>query len=143
MQDYEAIGVAERELGDVDGMEAVHVLARVDGLDDGALVDVRRGRRLDEDAVNGGVGVERLNERDEFGLRSRGGQFVLYRVHAEFVAHLVLRPHIGARSGVVAHEHDGEAGDDAPRFQGLGGGFARGVRFLGDGFSVNERHESR
>ena len=35
----ERVRVAQRDLGDVDGVETVHVFARIDGLDDGPLVD--------------------------------------------------------------------------------------------------------
>jgi hypothetical protein len=69
------------------------------------LIDVRRRRRLHEDAVDSGIGIELLHDSDEFGLRGGGREFVFHRMHAEFGAHLVLRPHIGARGGIVTHEH--------------------------------------
>ena len=53
-----SIRIAEGHLGDVDRVEPVDVLARVNCLDNGALVDVRRRRGLHEDAVNRGVRVE-------------------------------------------------------------------------------------
>ena len=70
-----------------------------------------------------------------------GGQLVLHGVHAEFEAHLVLRAHVGARRGIVADEHDGEARRDAARLQLGDGGAGLLVGFLGDGFAVDERGE--
>ena len=57
----ERVGIAHRDLGDVHGVKAVHVLARVECFDDGAFVNVLRRRRLHEDAVNSRVGVEAVD----------------------------------------------------------------------------------
>lgn len=80
----EAGGVFEGELGDVFGVEAVHVFAWVDGAHDFFFVDVLGWRRLDEDAVDGGIGVEFGDDFEEFGLGGFGGEGDFTRVEAEF-----------------------------------------------------------
>jgi uncharacterized protein (DUF2237 family) len=49
-------------------METVHVLERRDGLDDLVVVDVGGQRQLDQDAVDAGVVVQRLDAGQQFGL---------------------------------------------------------------------------
>ena len=49
---------AARQPPDIERVEAVHVLGRVDGGDDLVCVDLRRQRQLHQDAVDVGVGVE-------------------------------------------------------------------------------------
>ena len=70
----EAARVLEGELGDVFGVEAVDVLAGVDGADDGGFVDVAGRRALHQDAVDGGVGVELADHGEQFLLAGGGGQ---------------------------------------------------------------------
>ena len=103
----ETRGVLKREFGDIHGMEAVHILAGIDGADDRGFVDLRRGRGLDEDAVNGGVGVEFFDEGEKFLLRGVGGEFLFHGVESEFGGLAVFRAHVGAGSRVVADEHHG------------------------------------
>lgn len=82
----EAFVFFKDEFGDVDGVEAVDVFARVDGEDDGFFVDVFRGGALDEDAVDAVVGVELPDEVDELVLGGFGGQGPFLGVDAEFGA---------------------------------------------------------
>ena len=53
----------------VDRMEAVDVLVGSNAGDDTALVDLRRKRQLDEDAVDRRIGVEPVDEREQLVLR--------------------------------------------------------------------------
>ena len=66
----ESCGVIHRELGHIYGMKAVDIFSRIDCFDDGLLVDVRRRRGLDEDAVYQRVRVEFPHQRDEPFLRA-------------------------------------------------------------------------
>ena len=136
----EPAGILHREFGDIHGVESVHILAWIDRADDGRLVDLGRGRGLDEDAVDGGIGVEFLDEGEEFGLRGIRGEFLLHRVEAEFGGLAVLRAHIGAGGGVVAHEHDGEAGLDAALAQGVHALLGFLDYFGGHGRAINPLH---
>ena len=140
---HEAGGVFQRELGHILRVEAIHVLARVDGAHDGAFVDVLRRRALDQDAVDGGIGIELGHQRQEFLLRGVFGQFVLHGVQAQVLAFLVLAAHVGAGCGVIAHQHHrqpgllplfGEFGDITLAFLQHGGG---------DFGSLNQLHAVR
>ena len=109
----EAGRVFEHELGDVFRVEAIDVLARVDLADDGFLVDVLGRRRLDEDAVDGGVGVEIADDLEQFLLGGFRGQFDFQRVESELGAGAGFRADIDLRRGIAADQHHGEAGPDA------------------------------
>ena len=81
----EQLEAAERRAGDeggrifhgqgghVERMESIDVFARVDGADHGRFVDLLRGGGLDEDAVDGRVGIETGDEADQFFLRGGDG----------------------------------------------------------------------
>ena len=136
----ECIRIAERELRDVDGMESVHVLSRVERLDDRALINVLRRRRLHEDAVDRGVVVQGAHDIEELRLRGVVRQRVLHAVHPEFRGGLFLAAHIRVRRRIVA-DHDNRE----PRLHAASG--ERGDRGAGlfvdalcDGFSVNQSH---
>ena len=132
--------IAQRELGYVHGMETIDIFCWINGFNDRLLVDMRRGRGLNKDAVDGGVVVEFSDEVEQFGLGGGGRQFELQRVHAEVVGGFVFGAHVGLGGGVGADEDDGEAGGDAHGFEGVHGGAGFGVGFCGDGFSVDELH---
>ena len=135
---HETAGVFEHELGDVFRVESIDVLARIDGADHGLLVDVFRRRTLDEDAVDGGIGIQITHDLQEFFLGGLGGQLDLAREKAKLGAGAGLRADIDLGRGVRADEHDGKAGRDAER--GEGGGFD--AAFIehggGDGFSIKD-----
>ena len=107
----------ERELRHIRRMKAIHVLGRIERPHDGGFVDVRRRRRLHEDAVNRGIAIQLRDARKQFLLRRRRRQFQLHRMQAELAAHLVFRPHISARGGIIADENDRQPWRDAALFQ--------------------------
>ena len=65
--------VAEAQQAGVQRMDAVDVLERVDGVDDGPQPDARGKRHLDDDPVDLRVVVEPLDRRGELALLLRGG----------------------------------------------------------------------
>ena len=68
-------GLAEGHGGERAQGDAVDVLGRVDRLERGPLVDLRRDGVLQQDAVHRGVGGELADERDQFGGGGVGGQW--------------------------------------------------------------------
>lgn len=52
------LAALHRQLADVHGVEAIHVLLDGDGAQDALLVDVLRQGQLHQDAVNVGIGIE-------------------------------------------------------------------------------------
>ena len=99
-------------------METVHVFAGIDGADHGLFVDVLWRRRLHEDAVDSGVGVEIGDHFEQFFLSCFRGQLDLHRVETEIRAGAGFRAYINSRGRIIADKHDGEAGRDSFRFQG-------------------------
>jgi len=55
-------------------MEPVDVFPGINAFDDRSLVDLRRQRQLDEDAMHTGVGVEAIDDLDQLNLRHVGGK---------------------------------------------------------------------
>ena len=88
-----------------------------DRLDDGALVDVLRRRRLDEDAMNRRVCVQLAHDREELLLRGRVLQLVLHAVHSEITRRLFLAPHVGVRRRIIADDHHRKPRPDAARHE--------------------------
>ena len=104
----------EQEAG-VRGMEAVHVLHRVDRVDDAVLVDLLRQGELREDPGHARVGVQVGDEREQVGLGGVRGELVVDRLDAGLGAGLALHAHVDGRGGVVADEHGGEPDRNAER----------------------------
>jgi hypothetical protein len=86
-------------------VEAVHVLRRVDGLDNRGLVHVLRERELDEEAVHVFAAIEL---RDHF-EQARGGRVGQQRVvlggEPQLLAGANLVAHVDGRGRVVADQH--------------------------------------
>ena len=97
----------------VDGMQTVNVLAGVNVCDGVGLAEVSGQGQLDQNAVEGGICVEAVDERSELLLSGVNrepegfGEDAGIVAGAAFVAHV----HVGRR--VVAHQHGGQAGPDA------------------------------
>jgi hypothetical protein len=83
-------------------MKAIHVLARIDGPDDGLLVQVFGERHLDENAMNGRVVVQ-FGDVGQQGLHGGVvGKLQLEGVEAEFAAFPVLGTDISFGGGIVS-----------------------------------------
>ena len=110
---------AEHQMSDVDGMEAVHVLARVDMGEDLLLVlrDLRGQRQLHEDAVYLRIDVQFLDAREELLLRRLGGEGNVIGTNAELLACPLLVADVDLGGGVAADDDDGKARQYARRLQ--------------------------
>ena len=106
------------------GVESVDILQRRDPLDDRPLVDVPRQGHLDEDAVDGRVGVEPVDRRQQFGLGPDVGRRSTIAVHPGPGAGLLLAADVHLAGRIVADQDDGQAGDD-PRARGQLGDLRR------------------
>jgi hypothetical protein len=116
-------------------MKSVHVLHRVDRADHVRLLDLRRKRKLDEDAAHAPVRVQLGDEREELLLGRLRGQLVVEGLDARLAAGLLFLPHVDRRSGVVADEHGGEA-DRLAELRHLA--FDLRPQPLGEGLSVHQ-----
>ena len=63
-------GPALNEQSHVVGVERVHVLQRIDRIEDRRSVDLRRQRQLHKNAVDGPIGIQRADQFQQFALRS-------------------------------------------------------------------------
>jgi hypothetical protein len=78
-------------------------------------VDLLRHRKLHQDAVDLGIGVERVYQGQKLGLARVRGETMLDAAQARFDGRLALVAHIDLAGGIVADQHDGEAWHDAMR----------------------------
>ena len=101
--------VAQHQLADVHRMKTVHVLLRQNGGIDHRFADVFRQRRLHQNSVQPRIGVQFLQQREQFSLAGRFRQNVRFGKNAEFGAGLFLAPDINLGRRVFADAHEREA----------------------------------
>ena len=70
----------------IDAREAIHILRRLDGIDDLILVNLLRQRQLDDIAINVGVVVQELDHLEHFLLCGSHGKTIHRRGHAHRLA---------------------------------------------------------
>jgi hypothetical protein len=105
-----SVGIFTAKSADVVGVETVDVLVRTDALDHRLGIDVRRQRQLHQDAVDAVVGVEAVDQRQQFVLGRRGRQVVRHADHAGAFAGAFLVAHVDGRGGIVADQNHRQAG---------------------------------
>jgi hypothetical protein len=130
--------VSDEQLADVLRMESVDILFRKNVADDRVGIDVPRQRHLHENAVHRGIRVEPLDQGKQFTLCRRCRKPDGVPGHPSGLRRLLLGADVRRARPVVADEHDGQAGHDAPRRQR--GHVARDLVAdgPGDGFAVDE-----
>jgi len=111
-QDHAANRRARRQAGQalsqppgIDDVQAVHILVRINGLDDGLLVEPLWKGQLDQNAVYGRVAVQMADKGQEFSLGGVGRQDVGHRMHARGPGLLTLGPDIDLAGPVIPHQH--------------------------------------
>ena len=55
---HEPAFIAERELRDIERMETINVLCRIERAHDGRFIDLFWWRRLNKNSVNGGIAIQ-------------------------------------------------------------------------------------
>ncbi len=88
------------------GRQSVHILAVVDGRENGGFVDVRRQRELDDEAVDSRVGIEALDLTQQIGFADIGLEGDTFGLEAHLLAGFYLVGHVGLRGRVVTNDHD-------------------------------------
>ncbi len=121
--------------GDV---ETVHVFCRCNRFNDFLRINVRGQRQLHQDAVDGGVLVERFHARQQFGFGQGGGVLLQHRVQAGVMAGLDLVAHIDLAGRVFADQHHGQTRRDATGAQGGRALGDFGPQLFGEGVAVDE-----
>ena len=108
-------GVPRGQLAGIDDMQTIDVLFRQDGLDDGLGIEMLRQGKLDEHAVDLGIGIEFRHQRHQGFLRGLLGQRVLHRLEAALLGHAALGADIGVAGRIITDNHHRETGP-ATRF---------------------------
>ena len=103
-------GQADGEAADIDGVEAVDVLAMVDGLDDFLAVDVAREGQLDDEAVDASIVVELVDFAEEFGFADGVFETDESAFKSAGFAGEYFIANVGFAAAVVAHKDGGEVG---------------------------------
>ena len=94
-------------------MQPVHVLVRVQGQDNGALVQMGRQWELHQDPVNAGVVVELPDLAKEVFLGDLAGQPDGLRPDADLLARSPLVANVHGGCGIVPHQDHRKARDNA------------------------------
>ena len=94
-------------------MEAIHILGRIDGVQDGLRVHPLRQRQLNEDPVDLIRPIEALDEGQEFGRRGRRGQGVCLDLQPGPNTGPVLVPHVHLRGRIVTDQTNAQPGHNA------------------------------
>ena len=95
--------------------EAIDILGGIDDIEDRFLADVHRHGKLDENSVYRRIAVQCADPRQQLRFRRRFRQTEFERVKAAFARVVAFAAYVHLARRIVAHEHDGEAGDDAVR----------------------------
>ena len=91
-------------------MKAIDILVRIDRHDHGFFVQTLGQRQLYQDSVNGLIGVQPFDQRDQVGLRDIGRQPVFETFHVGGDGRLVLGRNIDLAGGVFTDQHHGQTG---------------------------------
>ena len=132
--------IFHRKLGDIHRMEPIHILARIDRQNDLRLVDLRRRRGLDKNAVNSRIRIEFGNEGQKRRLTCVGGKLVFHGMQAKLGSFAILRAHIGAGCGIIAYKHHGKSWPDTALRQGRNARLCFFHHLCGDRRSINPLH---
>ena len=111
--------LADLHTAHVDRRKAIHILLRRDGVNNGFLVDLRRQRQLDKDAVYGGVGGQLFYLGQQGFLGRISGQVDGTALDAALGAVVDLAAHVHLAGGVFPHQNDRQTGVDTLGFQFL------------------------
>ena len=99
--------LVEDQLAQVNRVQTIGVLGRVDELEHTVFIQVLRQRQLHDVAGAGIVMVELFDDALEFFLGNVARQVLANRINTEFLAIAVLHLHIRMRPWVIAHQDRG------------------------------------
>ena len=130
-------GYPLQQFAQVEGVESVHVLGRIQRFDDDRFLNLRWQGKLDQDAVKAAIGIQAVNQIQEFRLGSCLIQVEYLAEHSRLVAGAALVADVNGRGRVAAHQHGGQARGYAVPLSHLGdaGGYF-GPDFLAQGSSI-------
>ena len=99
-------------------MKPVHVLGRIDRVDNQILVQMLRQRQLHQNAMHRRIIVQRLHQRQQISLGNIHVALILEAVHPNLDRLLTLRTDVDLAGRILAHQHHGQTRRDAVvRFQ--------------------------
>ena len=90
-------------------METVDILARVDAVDELRGIAAIGQRQLHQDAVDSGVGVEPVDQRQQFGIAGIRRQVEVDGADTDLFRRSALVAHVHAGSRVAADQHHRQA----------------------------------
>ena len=102
-------GQAGGEPPDIHRMKSIDILARIDGVEHGAGIDLLGQRKLHQDAMHILVGIEFRDQRHQIRLRHVLRQLVIERSHRGIDNGFRFRADIDFARRIVAREHHGKS----------------------------------
>ena len=137
---HKAGRILHHELADIDRMKAIHILARIDEIDDLMFIDLGWRGRLHENSVDGLFRIEITHHLEHFLLGGIHRELDLPGIDSHLPALPDLGIHIDLRSWIFSDQHDRQSGGDSLCFQGFDLFLAPGQDVSGDFFSVENGH---
>jgi hypothetical protein len=104
---------ADRDAADVEGVKSVDILGGIDRRDHPVGTDLRRQRKLNQNAMHIAIAVELGEQRQQLVLARRRQQAMIRRPHAGFDHHLLLGADIDLARRIVADQHHRQTRGDA------------------------------
>ena len=95
---------ADKHLAHIDGSKSIHVLFRRDCIDDSLLADMLRKRKLNENTMNGTIGIKLGDKLKKIFLGRFSCKANLARIHPCFRASFLLGRHIADAGGIIPHK---------------------------------------
>jgi len=106
----EKVVIADHDLTHVHRVEGIHVLAGINAENDLVFVQMSGQRKLTQNAVYLGIGVEAVHKLIQLLLCGAFGKLVGLRIEADLVAGTAFVAHVHARGGVRANDDHGKTG---------------------------------
>ena len=91
----------------IDHMQTVNILGRVYGRDDLITVQMIGQGQLHQNAMDGRIGIQRLDDGHQIPLSRIGGQAAGHGQHPAFLGLLTLIAHIDLAGRILADQHHG------------------------------------
>ena len=107
------VKIADHDLADVDRMERIDILARIDRVDDSLLADVLRYRHLAQNAADVLVVVQLADEREQFLLCGLLRQCILFGIDAALLAGALLVADIDLARRILTDDDNRKTRADA------------------------------
>ncbi len=95
----------------IDRMESIHIFNRINGVYYSFFINLFRQRKLYKYTIHITVVVELIYQLKQFTLCCAAWEYMLERVHANFLAPFPLHPYIHRRGSIITNKYNCKSGN--------------------------------